>query len=88
MCSISAGFADTLASDIGMAFRGTCRHPILLSKVPFGINGGISISGTLASALGAMTIGFLLIPNIYQLLGCMGIGILGSYIDSLLGYFL
>ncbi|KAF9221042.1 hypothetical protein BS17DRAFT_712320 [Gyrodon lividus] len=92
---------DTLASELGIL---SSSPPILittLKTVPPGTNGGISVGGTLASAIGGCVVGLtqftsLVVENsacrtewtnlLPSLIGWgMAAGIIGSMLDSLLG---
>ncbi|KIJ19469.1 hypothetical protein PAXINDRAFT_69531 [Paxillus involutus ATCC 200175] len=92
---------DTLASELGIL---SSSPPILittLKTVPPGTNGGISVGGTLASAIGGCVVGLtqfisLAVENsacraewtnlLPSLIGWgMAAGVLGSMLDSLLG---
>lgn len=90
---------DTLASEIGIAMPGPGKQPILVlapwRSVPRGTNGGITVEGTLASALGGFIVGsiyFLAGPeySFSQLwlvvVGVLG-GFLGSLFDSIIGMY-
>jgi uncharacterized protein (TIGR00297 family) len=94
--------ADTFASELGMAWP---RKPILVIQpwriVPIGTNGGITVIGTLWSAMGGAMMGMALIaadrisgygpPQYYNDGGLSTIlfstlmGLMGSFIDSILG---
>jgi uncharacterized protein (TIGR00297 family) len=96
----STCLADSLASELGILSTET---PILITqpwrKVPAGTNGGITLWGTLWSAIGGFLIGFAYVVTDYLsgilmlplhhavrflLLGTI-CGLVGSLIDSLLG---
>jgi uncharacterized protein (TIGR00297 family) len=94
----STCLADSLASELGILSTET---PILITqpwrKVPAGTNGGITLWGTLWSAVGGFLIGFAYVVTDYLsgilvplhavrllLLGTV-CGLVGSLIDSLLG---
>mmetsp|Transcript_1635 Transcript_1635/g.2162 ORF Transcript_1635/g.2162 Transcript_1635/m.2162 type:complete len:288 (+) Transcript_1635:92-955(+) len=99
-CAIVAHYAtccgDTLASEFGILSQ---SKPFLITspwrKVPHGTNGGISTFGTLSSCIGGLIIGFGCVimdictglhVHISKLLIFSAIcGLLGSFIDSLLG---
>ena len=93
--------ADTWASELGMLESG---DPILITtgkRVPPGTNGGVSLRGTLASALGGGFIGFIffvfdvaLLAHVWHprtllvlhlVLLGAAAGLFGSLLDSLLG---
>jgi len=85
----SFGAADTASSEIGTAFPG---RTVLISTwrtVSPGVDGGISLTGTLAGLLAAATIGVFgvfvgLIPA-SQAIAIACAGALGMLVDSLLG---
>jgi len=90
--------ADTWASELGILSKANPRlvTTLFLRKVPHGTNGGCSILGTFASAMGGAFIGFVYwicsyflepsdssqYPMIIVGLVC---GVLGSLFDSILG---
>lgn len=94
----SCCIADTWASEVGILSK---QRPILITtqqRVPHGVNGAISMEGTLASAAGGFTMGLLTGVVIFFEGHCQGTtwlywcpflglltGLSGSIIDSLLG---
>lgn len=88
---------DTFSSEIGMAMPGAGRLPVLITApwrtVPRGTNGGVTVEGTVASAVGGLIVGasfFVSGPvlDLSQLrlvaVGVLG-GVLGSALDSVVG---
>ncbi len=87
--AVSAAFADTISSEIGMLSR---KKPVLITtfkEVKKGTDGGITALGMLSSAIAAAIIGaayyFMVAnsPKIFAIIVVSGIG--GSVVDSLLG---
>ena len=100
--SFACSCGDTWASEIGTAI--SCHVPVLITtftKVPVGTNGGITITGTVASVLGGTVIGVAYYLSLVSILAVRRIavitpqwpviamgclgGFLGSLYDSLLG---
>jgi uncharacterized protein (TIGR00297 family) len=97
MLYFAACSGDTFASELGTVLGSAAARPFLITaptrRVPRGTNGGVTLAGTAASAIGGLVIGityYLLGPDLApaQLallpLGLLG-GLLGSALDSLLG---
>ncbi len=89
VASLAAVNADTWATEIG---RLSGVQPRLLStwrKAPAGISGGISLPGTIASALGAafipLTVYRLFDLSTAEFVAIAWAGFLGSLLDSILG---
>jgi len=90
--AIAAATADTWATEIGIRFGGPPRDVINGTSLRKGESGGITGVGTLAAALGAMTIGFIAVtippdqPEDWVALGHVTLaGWLGAMLDSFLG---
>lgn len=89
--SFSSATADTLSSELGMVYGKRFYNCISLKKEKRGLDGAISIEGTLIGAAGAA-----LIALIYSLFNGFGrdfliiifAGIAGNYADSLFGVLL
>mmetsp|Transcript_45266 Transcript_45266/g.70970 ORF Transcript_45266/g.70970 Transcript_45266/m.70970 type:complete len:313 (+) Transcript_45266:130-1068(+) len=90
----SCCIGDTWASEAGTASQSRLAQPILITSlkpVKPGTNGGISVIGTTASALGGLALGlvFWLSGSPLGLLPCAFIGLSGgfggSFVDSVLG---
>lgn len=91
LASLATALADTLASEIGQTSKSQPRMITTLKKTSTGVDGGITLTGELASLLGAAIIAFLALatqltpptplPLLLVLLG----GFIGTNIDSLLG---
>lgn len=88
--------ADTWASELGVLSKTNPISIISFKKIERGMSGGVSILGTIASALGAGFIGMILaVGYIYQygintywmklFILCSLCGFIGSLIDSLIG---
>lgn len=86
--SLSAAFADTLSSEIGVLSR---EQPVMittLKPVPAGTDGGVSLLGFLASALGGLifaVLGFVISGNVFFATILFAAGVLGSVVDSFAG---
>ena len=87
----SAALADTLSSELGIL---SLRPPILITTgkpVRAGTNGGISMVGTQAAAVGGALIGMAAVlstkfcgaQNVIAILSCSIYGIIGSLVCSL-----
>jgi uncharacterized protein (TIGR00297 family) len=94
MCaSLSAANADTWASEIGTLSKGAPISIRTWRSVERGTSGAVSLLGTAAGFLGAVTIG-LVSAWLFQEAGwktaamVAGTGFLGSLIDTLLGAFI
>lgn len=94
---MSAALGDTLSSELGPL---SSEEPILITNpakvVPKGTNGGVTIAGLLAAALGGALIGVSAFLAQFAFLGvatsqwpiilfCAYAGLIGSVIDSVLG---
>ena len=90
--------ADTWASELGILSKANPRlvTTLFLRTVPHGTNGGMSILGTVASAMGGAFIGFVYwicsyfldtsdSPQYPMIIVGLLCGVLGSLIDSILG---
>ena len=85
---MSVNLADTLASELGML----SPHPPMLvtqwrGTVAAGVDGGVSLLGTLASLLGGLLIG-LCAGDLHSIAVLTLCGVNGSLVDSLLGVLL
>ena len=82
--------SDTFASEVGV-IDSNVRLITNMQKVSPGTNGGISLTGTVASIIGALIIGvsFSLLAYehfvLYKVLFITAMGFLGNLVDSLLG---
>ena len=82
--------SDTFASEVGV-IDSNVRLITSMQKVSPGTNGGISLTGTVASIIGALIIGvsFSLLAYehfiLYKVLFITAMGFLGNLVDSLLG---
>lgn len=83
--------ADTWASELGVLSASAPRLLTTFTRVPPGTNGGVSLLGTVASALGGAFIGALYYVATWpvgqpQVVGVgLAAGLVGSLVDSLLG---
>ena len=86
--AISASLADTLSSEIGVLSK---KKPVMittLKSVQTGADGGVSILGFIAAAVGALIIsglGFLFGLSFGQAVIVFAAGIFGSVMDSIFG---
>lgn len=94
---VSACAGDTFASELGIVMPHPSKEPVLIIMpwrvVPRGTNGGVSIEGTIASAIGGFVIGLVFYLTgpvlggkqwLLVLIGVVG-GLLGSAFDSIIG---
>jgi len=94
LSSLAGATSDTWGSEIGILAKGNTFDLSTLKKIPPGISGGISLSGTICSLLGSLfsTLTFLFF-NLYfpfnltfkQIITIILIGFFASIFDSLLG---
>lgn len=90
LAAIAFATADTWGTAVGMT---SPKPPRLLGfgrRVPAGFSGGVSLRGTLASILGALSIGLITMgrdgSGAYgPLLRTAGMGLAAAFLDSLLG---
>jgi uncharacterized protein (TIGR00297 family) len=89
LAALAEAAADTSSSEIGMAFPG--KTVLLTSWKPFppGVDGGVSLIGTVAAILAAVTVSMAasvmhLVSPRYALI-VMITGVVGSFVDSVLG---
>jgi uncharacterized protein (TIGR00297 family) len=89
LAALAEAAADTSSSEIGMAFSG--RTVLLTSWKPVapGVDGGVSLKGTLAAIVAAAIIAsaavLMRLVSIPYAVAIGGAGILGSLVDSLFG---
>ena len=86
--SIAAAAADTFASEIGVLSKKQPYFILSRKEVPPGISGGITFLGMTASAAGAALIAlthFCFLEDLFVAVMIVGLGILGSMIDSIIG---
>lgn len=89
LAALAEAAADTSSSEIGMAFPG--RTVLLTSWKPVapGVDGGVSLKGTLAAIVAAAIIAsaavLMRLVSIPYAVAIGGAGILGSLVDSLFG---
>jgi uncharacterized protein (TIGR00297 family) len=89
LAALAEAAADTSSSEIGMAFPGKTFLITTLKPVPPGIDGGISLLGTIAACIGAAAVasGAILsgLVPVEQAAVIIGAGFFGTVVDSLLG---
>ena len=90
LVTMAVATSDTWASEIGKHFRQPTRDILRREIVPPGLSGGVSTSGTLGGAAGAVVIGTLgfVLPadfGVPDLLRVAVFGFLGMVLDSALG---
>ena len=90
LVSMAVATSDTWASEIGKYFRQPTYDILRWRRVPPGLSGGVSWSGTGGGAAGAAliaTLGVLLLPlfSPTDWLTVTGFGFLGMLVDSVLG---
>ena len=87
LACFAAAAADTLSSEIGMLSKKAPVSILTLKPVKRGMSGGVSGTGFLGAALGALIVSVLAIPE-FGVLGMAAVivaGFAGSAIDSALG---
>lgn len=89
LVAMSAGFVDSLASDVGTLSPATPYDPFRKKRVERGVSGGMTVLGTLVSLLGALAFATAItlmerLP-LYMICVCGGIAFAGALFDSLLG---
>jgi uncharacterized protein (TIGR00297 family) len=89
LAALAEAAADTVSSEVGTAFRGRAVLITNWRAVEPGVDGGVSLNGTLAalSAAGIVALcgGAMGLANPIQMLIIAGAGTLGMFIDSFLG---
>ncbi len=86
--AVAAALADTISSELGIAFGQRPRLVTSLRKVAVGTNGAVSIYGLIVSAIGAFIIAlvyFLAFGNAKAIVFITAAGFLGSMADSYAG---
>ena len=87
--ALAAAAGDTWATELGLLARARPRLVTTLAPVAPGTSGGVSEAGTLASALGALTVGIAWRMaggyGAHALRGAVAAGVGGALIDSVLG---
>lgn len=94
--AIAAATADTWGTEFGISFSSGTRSILTFRKVPRGVSGGVSITGTLAGLTGGAVIALSgyawyhqameIMPSSALLVGVVaGSGVAGSLFDSYLG---
>jgi uncharacterized protein (TIGR00297 family) len=89
LIAMSAGFADSLASDVGSLSKNKPYDFIKRKRVEKGVSGGVTVLGCMASFLGAMifavAIKFICNLPYYQIAIICALIYLGVIVDSILG---
>jgi len=85
--ALAAATADTWATEVGTVAGGSPRSVISFKPLPAGTSGGVTVSGTLASIVGAACIaGVSYFMGVNRALAAVFVGgVVGSLTDSLLG---
>jgi uncharacterized protein (TIGR00297 family) len=86
--ALAAATADTWGTEIGVLTKGKTRSAVTWKPVEPGTSGGISETGTLAGAIGALVIafsGYLWYSDMKTAVVVVLAGMLGSYVDSVVG---
>jgi uncharacterized protein (TIGR00297 family) len=95
--ALSAATADTWATEFGVRAGKRAYHVLTFQPIEAGLSGGISVIGTLASMIGAISfaaVAYVLLPGDDFLCGLFLVpivpliaaaGIIGSILDSLIG---
>ncbi|CAL6038476.1 Transmembrane_domain-containing protein [Hexamita inflata] len=79
--------ADTWASDFGVTFKGKTYSP-LMKLTKSGINGGISLIGSIMAVIGAVVCSLVYINEFDKMIKVIIAAVLGCWTDSILGWFL
>jgi uncharacterized protein (TIGR00297 family) len=89
LAALAEAAADTSSSEIGMAFPGKTFLITTFKTVPAGIDGGISLLGTIAALAGAAAVAAAAVLSEIVPAGAavviIGAGFFGTVVDSLLG---
>ncbi len=86
--SLSAAFADTLSSEIGVLSKEKPLMITTLKPAAAGTDGAVSALGFAGAALGALVfavLGFLISGNVFLAMILFAAGVFGSVVDSVLG---
>lgn len=88
--AVATATADTWATEIGTRNPGKTKNILTLEKIPPGSDGGVSLKGFLASAIGAISISLFLFGQVENNLSIAIItvsvsGFLGCVMDSYIG---
>jgi uncharacterized protein (TIGR00297 family) len=86
---VAAATADTWASEVGSRFGGTPRAILSGRSLPAGASGAVTVIGSLASLLGALSIALASVVLLHlsgrAMIATGSAGVAGSLLDTLLG---
>lgn len=86
--SLAEAFADSLASDVGSLAKKDPYDLVRRKRVPSGISGGVSVTGSISALIGSAVVGALTywkLKNPYASIFVICFGFGGTLIDSILG---
>ncbi|KAB2909968.1 MAG: DUF92 domain-containing protein [Ignavibacteriales bacterium] len=89
--SFAAAAADTWGTEVGTMWRTRTISLRNFNEVPQGVSGGVSLPGTLGALLGAAMVvitTYYWTADLVIFVSLVGLGFVGSMIDSLMGEFL
>jgi uncharacterized protein (TIGR00297 family) len=89
LAALAEAAADTVSSEIGMAFSGKTVLITTWKPAPIGMDGGISLFGTMAACFAAAMMALVAtisgLVSIHHAAAIVYAGVLGTLVDSLLG---